>query len=219
MSVPSVTKDDGFSVYRVRAGHGDHEWATIAVRERRTKPDSMCGGERRECGEILIYSSFGSWGHQWGHLGTPFRRWLLTCEFDYVFTKFMGVKLHEFDGDGSIKALRERVIEYRRHNGWSKETARAAWEAIEEAELEASSSEHDFVEAFQRVASDFGNEYSTIRLGVRGPRWKDLHSFFAEPWELTTTRHNLSARGFWRDIWPVFINHLKAELAEPATSS
>jgi hypothetical protein len=216
--MPSVTKDDGFTVYRVRGGHSDWEWATIAVRGWTTQPDPMCAGERRECGEILIYSSFGSWAHQWGHLETPFLRWLLTCEFGYVFTKFMGADLQEFDGEGSVKGMRKRVIDRRRTGGWSKETARAMWDAIEDVESQAECSERDFVEAFQQVRSDF-EEYGHRRIGLpRGVDFDDIDRFLQEPWEHTRTRDKLAPRGFWRDLWPVFINHLKAELEQQAAA-
>lgn len=205
--MPSVTKDDGFIVYRVRGGHGDYEWATIVVREWCTQPDPMCGGRKRECGEILIYSSFGSWAHQWGHLGTPFRRWLLTADFGYVFTKFMGEKLSRFDGDASVREMFKTIATNRRERTLDAEQAREAWDLMERHRSQAEASEHDFGYAMLDIARYLDDEHP-------------LHDTFSDPcgWP-RSTHDDYQAVGFWRDIWPVFINHLRTELQPAAVAA
>jgi hypothetical protein len=216
--MPSITKDTGFTVYRIRGGHGDHEWATIALRAWRVDGTKLSGGEPRECGEIMIYSSFGSWAYQWGHCGVPFYRFLVGADMDYVFTKFMGADLTEFDGDGSVKALRQQVIEHRRFNGWSKETARALWDAIEDRSLQLEASERDFVEACHEISSEF-DEDGIGRILNRGADADDIRNFLSEPWERTTTRIKPAARGFWRDLWPHLVAQLRTELEAEAVTA
>jgi hypothetical protein len=218
--MPSVTKDDGFSVYRVRGGRGDYEWATIAVREWCTQPDPMCGNERRQCGEILIYSSFGSWAYQWGHLGRPFRSWLLGCEFGYVFGKFMGDKLMVFDGEASVQYMRQRLIEKRWHRDMDKKIARVVWDELNAHESQAEASDRDFVEAMGDIADRIREGWSidTEIPDLFDSEKQQAYEFLQEPWERIMHKNAPQAVGFWRDLWPVFINHLRAEL-QPAAAA
>lgn len=140
---PTVTRDNDFLVYRIRAGRGNYEWATIAIRE---WSNNLSGAERRERGEILIFSSFGSWAYQWGHLGLPFRRFLLTAEFDYVFTKFMGNDLEIYDGDATFKTLKARLIEKRRERHLDKKMIRKVWDFVHDHQSRAEESLRDFVD-------------------------------------------------------------------------
>lgn len=213
---PTVTKDEGFAVYRVRT---NYEYATIAIREWQGRG---IDDTPRELGEILIYSSFGSWAYQWGHLGRPFKRWLLTAEFDYVFTKFMGTKLRVFDGEGSVKEMRCRVIEKRRYGDIDKPTARALWDELEANESEAESSERDFVETMSAISQRFEDGWSVDTDDIERLSERQRNAamqLLSEPWERIARKHDHQAVGFWRDIWPVFINYLRAELEPDAIAA
>jgi hypothetical protein len=173
-------------------------------------------GERvRYCGEILIHSTFGSWAYQWGHIGQPFREFLQEAEFDYVFTKFLGNDFQVFDGEGSLNNLRREVIEHRREGSINKATARALWDEIEAAQHEAEDSSASFVEALRDIADRFDSGWSSDSGldELTDDERQDAVRFLQEPWELTTTKPHPQAVGFWRDLWPVFVERLKAELA------
>lgn len=199
----SCTKTTAAEVYAVRK---DHEWATIMLRCW-SRPANV--GTPHEgtyyCGEILIHSTFGAWANTWTACGEPFKAFLIDAEFDYVFTKFMGTRLQVWDGEGSVKSLRGRLLDYRKWGDLTKDEARALWDEIEANEAELETSSHDFVECAYRIASD---------LDMRGVR-----RLLSEPWELTTTQHDHQAVGFWRELWPEFVATLRAEVAaeqEPA---
>lgn len=200
-----VTKSNDFEVYHVRAGWHDQEWATIAIKGWQVPADAYCSTPR-EIGEILIHSSFGSWAHQWGHLGTPFKTWLAkTDDKHYLAGKFLGSKADTFDGEKTVKGLRERVIKQRRHSDLRREAARLIWDWIEENEPELETSPDSFVNKMHDGPCDCDD--MTRSTGAR---------FFEEPWEHIRTSLDRSFAAFWRDIWPVFQQALREEMAAPA---
>lgn len=197
MTVTKTTRE----CYEVRAGH---EWANIMMRCWDNPPPE---GSRRGmyyCGEITIQSSFGTWGYVWTACGVPFKQFLVRAEFDYVFTKFMGTKLDRFDGEASAREVSKWITGGRRERHLSKAEAREAWEAFGELRSMVEHSEHDFGAAMMDVARSLGREHP-------------LHDNFADPCEWPReTHYDHQAAGFWRQLWPPFIEALRAELAQPA---
>lgn len=201
MPVTKTTRE----CYEVRDGKRCGEWAniTLACWDNPPQPGytrtSMHYG-----GEIQIHSSFGSWGHSWSACGVPFKRFLTDAGFDYVFTKFMGTKLDRFDGEASAREVLKSIIEERRTNGMSKAEAREAWDAFDNVRSMAECGEHDFGTAMMEVAHS---------LGRRHP----MHDNFADPcgWP-KVTKYDVQAQGFWRQLWPLFVEALKAEAEQPA---
>lgn len=185
------------NVARIRGGHGNDEWATICWIGWQAKG---IDGQPRECGEILIHSSFGSWAHSWGHLGIAFDKWLQEAERDYCAVKFMGAKAYKFDGEKTVRELRRRLIDARRHDGLSREEARGIWDYVEDRQSELEASEHDFVNVMTQAETEL-------------VATKRVQQFISEPWEFTCTSLDNQFAGFWRDLWPVFVEHLKARPA------
>ena len=186
--------------YEVRDGNRAGEWANITLNCWRNPPHPGSTGGMYYCGEITIQSSFGTWGYIWTACAVPFKKFLQDVEFNYAFRKFMGSGLDEFDGDGSVLALRQRIIEYRKTASLSKADARALWDALDDCESEARCSESDWVRALSDVAES-----------LRLDRKPDAAQFLDEPWEYIQTRPKPCAVNFWRTLWPLFIDALKAE--------
>jgi hypothetical protein len=187
--------------YEIRDGRPGGEWANITLHcwDRRANVGTPHEGTYY-CGEITIQSSFGTWGYIWTACADPFKEFLQQVEFDYAFGKFMGSKLDEFDGDGSMRAMRERIIEHRKHDWLSKADARALWDELEDRESEATCSGNDWVRALQDAAA-------SLRLDPK----PDAAEFLSEPWEYIQTRPKPCAVNFWRTLWPEFIGALKRE--------
>jgi len=191
--------------YEVREDKPHGEWASITLHcwsrlaNRGTKHEGMY-----YCGEITIQSSFGTWGYIWTACANPFKEFLQEVEFDYAFGKFMGAKLEQFDGEGSMRAMRERIIENRQHDWLSKADARALWDALEDCESRATCSKTDWVDALVDVAE-------SLRLDGK----PDAAKFLSEPWEYIQTGPKPCAVNFWRTLWPLFIAELRRE-TEPA---
>jgi hypothetical protein len=184
--------------YTIRTTH--HEYGSITLSCWDNPPNGQ--STRTEMyfgGEIMINSSFGSWGNSWNACGVPFKQFLIGIEFDYCFTKFMGHKLQRFDGETSVRELLRSIASKRREGALSKPKAREAWELVKEHSEEAESCQHGFGTAMLAIASE---------LHANNPMIQD----FADPcaWQIHT-RYDPQAVGFWREIWPEFIEALKAE--------
>ena len=198
MAENRVTIDTSGQTYRVRTAR--HEWATIVLFGwQATRND----GTPRECGEILINSGFGQWAYSWGHLGVPFKRFLLKAERGYIATKFMAADAHKFDGQLTVRELRLRLLRWRKEGQLNKDEARQLWDYIEQNEFELESSTHDFVGAMQQAETELISTKAIIR-------------FLQEPWEHIATSLDIQFAGFWREVWPVFLDQLRSEIEEPA---
>lgn len=200
MTVTKTTRE----CYEVRE---NHEWAniTLACWDR---PANV--GTKHECtyycGEITIQSSFGTWGYVWTACGVPFKQFLMRAEFDYVFTKFMGTKLERHDGDGTFRQVRRDIVEQRRQGSIDRAEAREVWDAVswERERIESDATSCGY--ALMDVASQIGTKHP-------------MHDSFADPcaWP-RVTKHDVQAVGFWRELWPAFVDALKAE-TQPAAQA
>ncbi len=181
--------------YEIRDGKG--EWATIALADwERPSPE----GQPYYSGQILIHSSYGSWANSWSHCGSPFKEFLQKIEFLYTFRKFMGSDLGEFDPEKSLKGVRERLCEHRKHAWLKKDDARALWDGINDVEDQLGSSEHGWVAGLEYVRRDL---YDQGR--------PEAARFLDEPWEFITKSPKEGPRMFWDTLWSLFIQALKEE--------
>ena len=196
MPVTKTTRE----CYEVREGTPYGEWANITLNcwQRMANVGTKHEGIYY-CGEITIQSSFGTWGYIWTACSTPFKHFLQKAEFDYVFTKFMGTKLDRFDGEASVLEAFKWITEGRRRGEMSKHEAREAWDALDDVRSMAECGEHDFGAAMMDVARSLDDRHP-------------LHDHFADPsgWP-RCTKYDCQAQGFWRQLWPLFIEALKAE--------
>lgn len=168
------------------------ERATIVVRSW-ARPGGTYGGE------LMIHSSFGSWGNAWSCCSEPFPQFLAGCGFDYLFTKLMGGDFMRFDGGGSVVEVFASIIRKRRANYISTAAAREAWDALLNDEvMDGEPTEQVFGDAMLRIAGQLD--------------LPDLHDNFADPCSWPRVRKpDEQASGFWRELWPVFLECLKAE--------
>ncbi len=184
---PSVTKG-ACERYTIQSGY---DFATICISEWAPRQDAhgpIYGGE------ILVNSTFGPFCASWGHCGVPFKRFLAGLNFDYFMEKTRGRETRlRFDGERSVRDVFARLIELRRE-GLSREKARDAWDVLVLRQEEAGSSPNEFVSVVHS-------------LELRG---------LSEPWELIREEYTPDTRGFWSDIWPLFVATLSAENGEGA---
>lgn len=203
----SVTKTTGADVYSVRnAG----EWATIVVRE---WSDAREDGREQHRGEILINSTFGSWSQYWGAPGVRFRKFLVGLDFGYLFGRFMGLSLDQYDGDATLAKLQRELLDLRRRRSICREAARYTWNEIDSQAGRMQESVEGWVDGCHAVQSEC--ESSWAKRSIPSHELDDISGLFEEPWLATETRDHPQAVGFWRDIWPEFVTALRAEL-EPA---
>jgi hypothetical protein len=187
----TVTKSTS-ELYQVVNGH---EYANIAVRCWKI-------GDRF-CGEIMINSSFGSWANIWTACGCPFKEFLATSDFDYLFGKFMGCDLNRFDGELSMKEMLRKVLRWRIEGELDRKQARAVWNALKD--------DHELIESSPEGFTR--GTWEAVR--HMDPKVRRL---FAEPFWWIMTSPDACATDFWRMLWPDFKAALLAErtIAVPA---
>lgn len=171
--------------YTVRNGY---DAATICIYEWAPRSDShgpIYGGE------ILVNSSFGSYCNTWSHCGMPFKRFLAGLDFDYFMGKCLGLEAKEYDGDTTVRRVKEKILEDRRDGGLGREGARELWDALDWHWQDIRDSEYGLRDAA-----------SNTELGkVLGGEW----------YEYISKRPTAQSKGFWRDIWPVFLKAIREE--------
>ncbi len=74
-----------------RVGNG-HEWMDVTIRTR-TSPTRS--NPENKSHDLMIHSSYGSWGFNWRHAGSEtWREWFSDLQFDYMMGKLMGAALY-----------------------------------------------------------------------------------------------------------------------------
>jgi hypothetical protein len=186
----TITKGQ-VEAYQVRNGQ---EWANITLRSWRV--DTSRWG-----GEITILSSYGTWGHFWNACGCPFKTFLATSDFWYLFDKFMEGGVKRFDGALSFKELKRRVIELRRRGTWQADRTRDVWDAFHAHRDQIERSAEGFCEGIWFAVADMP---------------ESVREEFAEPFWWTQTSDDSSAVQFWQRLWPEFKDTLLSEAKQEA---
>lgn len=164
------------------------EAATIYIEQGKRKSGDI--ENVNNWGEITINSSFGCYGHYFGHLGSrTFKDFLTNCEPSYLIYKLSGRAGEVFDAKATVKELTKLLLEHRKTGEVSREDARQAYDAVLD----------------QRMQDD-ANLF-----------WMRLHeelpeSFTVDDLELYRLEQAKVAPqidGFFRELWPQFIEQLK----------
>lgn len=210
----SVTKNTDYEAYTVRK---DGEWANILLHS--LSRQSACGTKTYLGGELIINSSFGSWGNTWGHCGMPFKRFLVGLEFHYMMGKLMPASLSEYDGDATVASLKRRLLEMRRKHRLDKEYTAELWQEICGHDYEMGES----LESFVRACGEIQREMEEPWYRRPGRDMELVEELLGEPWLMAEERDKPAAVGFWNTLWGEFTDHLRTELlgtppAAPAPS-
>lgn len=138
-------------------------------------------------GCISIISDYGDFGYWFGSPGCEFRRFLTGCGDSYLMNKFSGGK-EEFDRDATERAARDLVLENRRDRTLTKEGAREEWQQVCDV--------------------DWDDEYSRARWYFEETKLVDYGAS-----DVLHYRTPMHVQMFVKELWPLFIEQLKAELA------
>ena len=109
-------------------------------------------------GCFAAVSDFGSWGYRWSSFGPKdFREFLIGCDAQYVRRKIAPEE--EYDGEATLKAVKERICELRRTGSLDRIQARIEWNRL--AEYDDLYSEFDAARWYE------GARFDTSELGRR----------------------------------------------------
>lgn len=192
MSITRTTVE----AYRVQK---DHEWATIVVQGWQRNGSGRASDTLMEQGEILVHSSFGSWGHQWCNLGRSIKPFLAGVSFDYLMGKLLPGELREFDFAASLDSWKKHLKAARRCRDLDAEQFREIWDA-------SCDSNECGIEMFMHRLE----ESRPFELRDH-PLWDSINGY-------AVCRDNSMATAFWRELWPLFVAAVRAE-AVPANEA
>lgn len=167
--------------YVVRA---HHEWGYFFIHE--------------PSGSFSAITSFGNFAYIWSSIGTrTLKEFLQNLGYDYFFTKTDAPRRGmRWDKDGSVKAIKETIIDRRRKAYITRDQARDAWQAVEQIAEDTGGQPAEEGIFATRVYDDWDistalrNDYEGITAQVRDPQ----------------------CLGFWKTLWPVFLAEVRSPL-------
>lgn len=83
-------------------------------------------------GVFTCVSDWGDYGYRWPQAGWgpgDFRKFFLQCYDEYILRKI--ARPDVYDGEATLRAVKERILEARRHGSWSRDRARREWDRLE----------------------------------------------------------------------------------------
>ncbi|SFH21672.1 hypothetical protein SAMN05660649_04288 [Desulfotomaculum arcticum] len=90
-------------------------------------------------GMFAAVTDYGNYAFKWTHHGCKdFREFFIDIKHgsdnEYYIKKLFQGQEKEFDGENTIKSIKEHILYYRRDGSYSKEFAREEWDLIKEYE-------------------------------------------------------------------------------------
>lgn len=84
-------------------------------------------------GCFTCLSDFDDWSYRWPEAGwgpRDFRQFFIRCNDNYVLGKI--ARDDTYYGSQTLRNVKERILEGRRHGGWGRDMARKEWELLRE---------------------------------------------------------------------------------------
>lgn len=155
----------------------------------------------RSDGFFATVSDWGNYAFRWTHPGEEFRSFVAQLEgqHDYVCSKL--ARRDWYDGEQTLKNIKERITSGRRDGWLTKERAAKEWENLTDA-----------------CATFFTDGMS----GVREIDLVQFHRFYEntslnDAGELASYDYPHDMRGFCREVMPVLAKAIREELATEPT--
>lgn len=148
-------------------------------------------------GSFSTISDHGNWGYWWGSPGCEFRQFLIGCEPGYYITTKLADGARQFDGQRSVKLIREHIVQRRRSGSLSRDEAAYEWSLVHPKPPHSRPWEH-------KCFSHMDNE-------IEAKEWYDA-THLADASELLCYGPPIQLQMFIKHLWPGFIEQLKAEL-------
>lgn len=115
-------------------------------------------GDPKNGGTLVVYSSWGCWGHTWHHCVPAFPAFLKGTSSSYLIGKLLGDSSTVFDAPGALLALQKAILESRRAREITKEEAYAAFSEVSGMPPDAVVDEDSWYRAIGGLGSDLSRE-------------------------------------------------------------
>lgn len=172
----------------------DGEHATVFLRE---WPADAVG---RYCGgQLVVHSTFGTFGHTWVSCAGPFKQFLLGLSFDSLMGKCFGERARVYDGEATFNTVARDILMARKAKELSAEEAAELW-----------ADWHYHRETIEGAEDGF---YLTMD-SLQGVDGDSRNSVLSEPGVAVCQKDDPQAAGFWAELWPLI-----CEVLRPAVSS
>lgn len=159
----------------------DGEWGTFVLRQGQRQD---AHGATYWC-ELIAATSFGTVSHHWGCMGHPATEFLPRLERDYALGKLWGSGDRVFDADATLRSIKQEITKQRRAGEIDAEEARERWDHLPEY----LDNEHELAQ----LADDCDWLWQGLSEG-----------------DYVQQKINPQADGFWRYLWPRFLEQLAA---------
>ncbi|WP_163998649.1 hypothetical protein [Pyxidicoccus caerfyrddinensis] len=151
----------------------------------------------RSDGFFAAVSGWGSYAFRWTHPGMPFRAFVAQLEGQdsYVCSKLD--RRDWFDGEATLKSIRQHILEYRRDGNMSKAEAAKEWDILT-----------DIVGGGVKAEARDAGELDLYQYF----QWHD-RTGLGDASEFGVYGYHPDLRGFCREVMPRLATLLRAELA------
>jgi hypothetical protein len=153
----------------------------------------------RSDGYFSTVSDYGNYAYWWGSPGGEFRAFVAQLErqSDYVCSK-LARRAEWYDAEGTLKAIKQHILTYRREGSMTKERAAEEWDIlVEVCGGFASRGMRDVSEMDQH---QFHQWYERTQIG-------DAHEFMRYD-------YRPDVRGFCEHVMPLLATAIREELAK-----
>lgn len=162
----------------------EHEYGEFFVSEREPQPRS--DGHLRYSATWVCYSSFGTYGHHWSDMGSPFSEFICQVDEHYLLGK---IASKHTSPSKTLVSVREELARLLSDGECTEEAYTEAAEAVETIEAEDSG---EFLIA---------HLYECSELSECGFDWHDIETQEFDP----------QAVGFAKKLWPKFVEAVNAQ--------
>lgn len=159
----------------------------------------------RSDGFFAAVSDWGNYAYRWTHAGMEFRAFVAGLDRphdDYLCSKL--AKRDFYDGEATLKRIKERIAGLRRGGSWTAERAAKEWAVLKDA-----------------CSTFFSADSMT---GVREIDLLQFHRFYEntsldDAGELACYDYPNDVRGFCREVMPALAKAIREELAQGEATS
>lgn len=157
--------------------------------------------------KLHVLSSYGSFSYDWRNVGpTPYQSFLAGLDQDYLMRKLMGPDAFMVDKEASLAGIDSYFDSEDAKERWTRSQVSDLKRALHEVRyMGPMASAHELVRAIEScLVEEFDSE--------------DGVTLSETLFSLVANKYSHAADGIWQNLWPAFIDRLKADAEIEAPS-